>query len=91
MSNIRKRLTKAFKTKVAVAALKGDKPLSRLASEYGIHASQIKDWKERALEGIEQSFSNKTSKPSDRTEALLYEEIGRLKVENEFLKKKLQC
>lgn len=78
-----------FKFKVAVAALKGDKTLSELASEYQLHPSQISEWKGQLLEHGAEVFGGRTVVSSTTQEAELYEQIGRLKMELEWLKKKV--
>lgn len=84
-----------FKTKVVLEALKGHKTLAQLSSEYGIHATQITIWKQQASEGLPTLFSgqsNSSLSPQDREEieAPLFQQIGQLKVENDYLKKKLR-
>jgi putative transposase len=85
-----------FKTKVVLEALKGNKTLAQLSSEYGIHATQITDWKQQALTGLPAIFESgpaKTVLPAherEQIEAPLFQQIGQLKVENDFLKKKLR-
>ena len=78
-----------FKFKVAVAALKGDKTLSELAGEYQLHPSQISDWKGQLLAHGAEVFGGRTPASPPNQEAELYEQIGRLKMELEWLKKKL--
>lgn len=86
----------AFKTKVVVEALKGTKTLAQLSSEFGIHAQQITDWKRQVLDGIPGIFESPTSKPTltteqrEQIEGPLFQQIGQLKVENDWLKKKLR-
>lgn len=86
----------AFKTKVVVEALKGNKTLAQLSSEFGIHAQQITDWKRQVLDGIPSIFESPTNKPTFTTEQReqienpLFQQIGQLKVENDWLKKKLR-
>lgn len=79
-----------FKAKVALAALRGDKTLSEIASHFGVHPVQVSDWKKRLLEGAGDLFEDgrrkSTATPSN--EAELFEQIGRLKMELEWLKKK---
>lgn len=85
-----------FKTRVVLEALKGAKTLSQLSSEFSIHAQQITDWKRQALEGLPTLFESGTTKPSltadqrEQIEAPLFQQIGQLKVENDWLKKKLR-
>jgi transposase len=80
-----------FKAKVALAAFKGDKTLAQLAHEYGAHTTQISTWKQRLLEGASELFEDRRRKRT--TEAVpvdeLYQQIGRLKMELEWLKKKV--
>ena len=86
----------SFKTKVVLEALKGAKTLAQLSSEFGIHAQQITDWKKQVLNGIPTLFEAGISKPSlsseqrETIEAPLFQQIGQLKVENDWLKKKLR-
>ena len=86
-----KRHSAQFKFKVALAAAKGDKTLSELASEFGLHPSQISEWKTKLLRDGVSVFSTTTARQQREQEALqaeLYEQIGRLKMELEWLKKK---
>ena len=81
----------AFKAKVALAALRGDKTTAQLASEYEVHTGEVTAWKQQLLEQAPQLFEDGRSKAheeSSANEQQLYEQIGRLKVENEWLKKK---
>ena len=80
-----------FKFKVALEAAKGTRTLNELASEYGLHPSQISDWKQQLLAEGPSVFSTYTARQQREQEALqaeLYEQIGRLKMELEWLKKK---
>ena len=89
---MRKVFSSSFKSRVALASLKEEKTISELSSEFEVHPSQIKDWKKRVIEMLPQIFSSKKSlksKKHDVQDSDLYETIGRLKVENTFLKKKL--
>lgn len=93
MSEKRKRYTPAEKAKIALEAIKGELTLAQISSKYGAHATQINAWKKQALALLPDIFSNKSKKQTDdhATEsAELYEQIGRLKVENDFLKKKCE-
>ena len=86
-----KRHSAQFKFKVALAAAKGDKTLSELASEFGLHPSQISEWKTKLLRDGVSLFSATTARQQREQETLqaeLYEQIGRLKMELEWLKKK---
>jgi len=80
----------AFKARIALAALKGDKTLAELASQFGVHATQISTWKQRLLEGVPDLFEDRRRKQrsEDSHQEELFEQIGRLKMEVEWLKKK---
>src|SRR3954451_24208252 len=91
MAGKRKQHTAAFKAQVALAALKGDRTVNELASPYGVHPTLIHGWKKQLLAGADQVFSNgaKAAAPDAEAEkAGLFEQIGRLKMELEWLKKK---
>lgn len=88
---MRKRFSNEFKAKVALEALKGEKTVAQLSSEYGVHATQIGQWKELVQVGLPDLFTGKHPKNSPDHEKLiaeLYQVIGQLKVENDWLKKK---
>jgi len=87
----RKRYTAAFKSKVAQEALKGQKTLSEIASEYEVHPNQVSQWKRQLQDGLTDIFttSRQTKRSDDKEKDKLYTEIGRLKVELDWLKKKL--
>ena len=83
----------AFKAKVALEAVRGEKTLSQIASEYGVHANQIGQWKKRLLEELPGLFSDRRRREGKEGEAEadeLYRQIGQLKVELDWLKKKSQ-
>lgn len=87
----RKRHTALFKAKVALEAVRGEKTVNELAGVYQVHPTQIIVWKKRLLEGAQELFADGRSKGREDGEALqeqLYQQIGRLKVELDFLKKK---
>jgi len=91
MSDNRKTYTPAEKAKIALEAIKGEQTLAQITAKYKIHATQINSWKKQALAYLPDVFSDKNKQESRSYEkelAELYEQIGRLKVENEFLKKK---
>ena len=91
MSEKRKRFSAALKAKVAVEALKGVRTTNELASLYRVHPTQIAMWKKRALEGLPDLFSDGRRRDGQDEAALqaqLYQQIGQLKVELDFLKKK---
>jgi putative transposase len=92
MSERRRQFTAALKAKVAVEAIKGTRTVNELSGLYGVHPVQIAAWKKRALEGLPGLLGDGRRKGSERDgealQAQLYEEIGRLKVELDFLKKK---
>jgi len=92
MMNKRKRYSSEFKAKVALDALKEQKTLSELANQYQIHSVQISTWKKQLLDGSASIFKNSKNnnqKKQQNLEAHLYQEIGRLKIELDWLKKKL--
>lgn len=86
MSKKRRSHTKSLKTEIAIAAIKEKQSLAQLASKYGIHPSQIKDWKRMALKAIQDIFSNNSKKKQVHEDELL-SLIGKLTIENNFLKK----
>ena len=91
MSKKRRRFSAEFKFQVALEAAKGLKTLNELSSQYGVHPNQISGWKRELLEGGAIVFSSNSARQLREQEALqteLYEQIGRLKMELEWLKKK---
>ena len=87
----RRRHSAAFKAEVALEAIRGERTVNELAGLYQVHPSQIAAWKRQALEGLPGIFGNgrpKTQKAEEDLRAQLYQQIGRLKVELDFLKKK---
>jgi len=92
MARKRKSHSGAFKAQVALAALKGDKTVNELASLYGVHPMMIHAWKKQLADNAEEVFASGVSKTSsaehEALQAQLYEQIGRLKTELDWLKKK---
>ena len=92
MAGKRKQHTGAFKAQVTLATLKGDKTVNELASQYGVHPTLIHGWKKQLLAGADQVFgtsSKATAADAEAEKAELFEQIGRLKMELEWLKKKV--
>lgn len=94
MARKRRSFSPAFKAKVALEAIQGLKTISELSIKHKLHVTQINLWKKQLFDGAEQLFEDgrqkTTDKPSDEPDsAELYEQIGRLKVQLEWLKKKV--
>lgn len=92
MVNIRRKHAPAFKARVSLDALKETKTIAELASYYSVHPTQITKWKKQALVILSQGFSGKQrSREVDKNQLIeeLYRHIGQLKVEIDFLKKKM--
>ena len=90
---IRKNHHGAFKAKVALEAVKGEKTLAQLSSEFGVHANQIGQWRTQLLNELPSLFAHHRTKYDKDQEDLiaeLYRQIGQLKVELDWLKKKSQ-
>jgi transposase-like protein len=91
----KRRLHEAeLKARVALAALKGDKTINEIAALFEIHPNLVTQWRKRALAELPRVFSEKAAKGAADVEAKetrLYEQIGRLKVELDWLKKKLSA
>lgn len=93
MAGKRKTHSVSFKAKVAIAALREQETVAQLSSRFAVHSSQVHQWKRQVLEGMEGLF-NTAGRPrkGDSDEVSvdeLYEQIGRLKMELEWLKKKV--
>ena len=90
MTRKRRTFGAAFKARVALAAARGDKTTAQLAGKFGVHGNQVCCWKKRLLEGAAGLFADgrgRKDEPSAKEEEL-FEQIGRLKMEVEWLKKK---
>jgi len=88
----RRKHTGAFKARVAVEAIAGHKTVNEISAEYGVHASQIHQWKKQALEHLPEVLDGNCRSRRDAHEAVasrLYQQIGRLTMEVAYLKKKL--
>ena len=91
--NMRKSHDAAFKARVALEALKGEKTMAQISSEYGVHANQIRQWRQKLLDELPELFSDcrkKKDKDHEENTSELYRQIGQLKVELDWLKKKSQ-
>lgn len=91
MKNKRKNHSAAFKARIALAAARGDKTMAQLSSECGVHPTQIAQWKKQLLESVTDVFSRSRQRDKEHQEELtseLYKQIGQLKVELDWLKKK---
>jgi transposase-like protein len=87
----RKIYTKELKARVALEALKENKTVAELSSEYEVHGNMISKWKKQLQDNIADIFIRKNDKEPDAQQQIdnLYKEIGRIQVENGWLKKKL--
>ena len=91
MAGSKKRHPAAFKAKVALEAAKQTKTAAELAQTFQVHPVQISHWKKQLLDGVESLFRDGRHRDRDESEALqadLYQQIGRLNMEVEWLKKK---
>jgi transposase-like protein len=91
MKKERKSYTAAFKAKVALEAIKGQRTINEIASAYEVHPNQVTQWKKQAVSQLSEIFSNGRARDDAAEEELrnqLYQQIGQLKVELDWLKKK---
>jgi transposase-like protein len=91
MPKPRRRHSPELKAKVALEAIKGLKTINEIANEFSIHPNQVSTWKQELLQGLETIFRQPRTKElreHEAHQAELYEQIGRLKMELEWLKKK---
>jgi len=93
MANKRKLHSPEFRAKVSLDVIQGIKTASELASQYQVHPVQISAWKKQAIESLVEAFKHGKSTPKPARDAALtaslYEEIGRLKMELDWLKNKV--
>ncbi len=91
MSRQRRRHSAAYKAKVALAAIKEGLTLAQIASRYEVHATQVRQWKSQALMSMESGFKRKHERDKKEQQAefsSLYEQIGRLQMQLDWVKKK---
>jgi putative transposase len=90
MKSKRRQFTAEFKAKVAVEAIKGQRTTNEIASQYGVHPTQIIEWKKHVLTRVSELFAKGSGRAEidlDAVTAPLYQQIGQLKVELDWLKK----
>jgi len=87
----RKSYSPEFKAKVALEAIKGEKTISQIASEFDVHPILVAKWKKQFLENSYKVFSSEGNKEKELQKTIdeLYKQIGQLKVERDFLSRKL--
>ena len=89
--NGQKKYSKELKARIALDAIKGQKTVAELASEYGVHANQISIWKKQLLDAAPDTFTSGKDKGAEKKEIeceRLYQKVGQLQIEVDWLKKK---
>ncbi len=89
----RRRFTAEFKARVALEALRGDKPIQEIAARHKVHPNQVSTWKRQALDGLGAIFSNGADKAGAEREVEIHDlhaKIGQLTVERDFLARGLK-
>ena len=86
----RRKFSPEFKSKVALEAIKGIQTIHEIARQYEVHPNQVSQWKRQLREGLEDVFTDprRSGRSEEKEKDRLYQEIGRLKVELDWLKKK---
>ena len=85
----RRNHSPAFKAKVALASVSGDRTLAELAEQFDVHPNQIQDWKKRLVDGAENMFGGNAveAQHTEREMEKLHAKVGQLTMENDFLSK----
>ena len=91
MAKNRRKFSALFKAKVALAALRGEGTLAELSGRFQVHSNQVATWKKQAVEGMAESLSDgrkRKAQEDEEHEAKLYQQIGQLQFELDWLEKK---
>lgn len=91
MKRQRKQYSTDLKAKIAVEAIRGQRTIQEIASHYGIHPNQVTQWKKQLLDGASEVFSSRREHEGEADEQMkaeLYQQVGKLQVELDWLKKK---
>jgi transposase-like protein len=87
----RRNFSAEMKSRIALEAIKGQKTIQEIASHYGVHPNQVTNWKRQAVEGLSMVFADRRSRSETNEETVkaeLYQQIGEMKVELDWLKKR---